>query len=74
METYIQKSEDDLLVILPQHIVEKYSLKDGGEALIIENDGVILIEFVKKQRRTIDDMLRGMPKDRQHGGFDWGSQ
>ena len=72
METNIQKWGNSLGVRLPKHMAEKQSLKEGSRVVVAEIKDGISIQVVKKRRRTLDGMLKGMTKDKQHGEFDWG--
>ncbi len=72
METNIQKWGNSLGVRLPKSIADKKLLKVGSRVLVTETETGIAIEVVKKKRRTLDDMLRGMTKDKLHDEVDWG--
>lgn len=72
METNIQKWGNSLGVRLPKSIADSQSLKEGSRVLVTETKTGIAIEVVKKRRRTLDDMLKGITKDNLHEEFDWG--
>ncbi len=72
METNIQKWGNSLGVRLPKGIADRQSLKEGSRVLVTETKTGIAIEVVKKKRRTLDDMLKGMTKDNLHEEVDWG--
>lgn len=72
METNIQKWGNSLGVRLPKSIAISQSLKAGSRVVVTETKTGIAIEVVKKKRRTLDDMLKGMTKDKLHGEIDWG--
>lgn len=72
METNIQKWGNSLGVRLPKSIAISQSLKEGSRVVVTETKTGIAIEIVKKKRRTLDDMLKGMTKDKMHAEVDWG--
>ncbi len=72
METNIQKWGNSLGVRLPKSIADSQSLKAGSRVVVTETETGIAITLVQKKRRTLDDMLKGMTKDKLHDEIDWG--
>lgn len=72
METNIQKWGNSLGVRLPKSIADSQSLKAGSRVVVTETETGIAITVVQKKRRTLDDMLKGMTKDKLHDEIDWG--
>lgn len=72
METNIQKWGNSLGVRLPKSIAMSKSLKAGSRVLVTETKTGISIEVVKRERRTLDDMLKGITKENLHEEVDWG--
>ena len=72
METNIQKWGNSLGVRLPKSIADNQCLKAGSRVVVTETKTGIAIEVVKLRRRTLDDMLKGMTKDKLHEEVDWG--
>ena len=73
METNIQKWGNSLGVRLPKSIADRQSLKEGSRVVVTETKTGIVIEIAKKKRRTLDDMLKGITKEKLHAEIDWGS-
>ncbi len=72
METNIQKWGNSLGVRLPKSIAMNQSLKAGSRVKVTETETGISIEVVKKERRTLDEMLKNFDKSTQHELVDWG--
>lgn len=72
METNIQKWGNSLGVRLPKSIAINQSLKAGSRVKVTETETGISIEVVKKERRTLDDLLRNFDTKTQHELVDWG--
>lgn len=72
METNIQKWGNSLGVRLPKSIAINQSLKEGTRVVVIETKTGISIEAIKKKRRTLNAMLKGITNDNLHNEIDWG--
>ena len=72
METNIQKWGNSLGVRLPKSIATNQSLKAGSRVLVTETKTGISIEVVKKNHRTLDELLKNFDTKTQHELIDWG--
>ncbi len=73
METNIQKWGNSLGVRLPKHVADKKALKEGSRVRVTETEDGLAIIVVKKNRRTLGEMLKGVTKDQLHEEVTWGA-
>ena len=76
MITTLQKWGNSQGVRLPKALLDEIGLEVGAEVEVVAEDRTITIRPRNPGRRpgkyTIDDLVRGTPKDFQPGEVDWG--
>ncbi len=73
METNVQKWGNSLGIRLSKAIADSYALRSGSRVVVKDVKNGILVQVVKRKRRTLDEMLKGVTKASLHTEIDWGN-
>jgi antitoxin MazE len=72
METKIQKWGNSLGVRLPKSVTKSHSLEDGSLVRVSTNNEKIVIERVRVEKPTLEDLVGRITDLNMHGETIWG--